>query len=119
MRFIKTLILVVLAIVLIIVGFANRDVVHLTVLPSDLVSFIGWNGEVDLPLYDVIFGSIALGLLIGFLWEWMREGRIRKEAVHGRRDRAMLEAELRKLKANEGRHDDDVLALLEKPSGAR
>ena len=113
MRFVTYLVLAFIAIALVIVGFANRAIVTLTLLPADLVPFTKYNVSYDLPLYVVVFGGIAVGLLLGFFWEWLREHKHRSEAVAQRRERAMLAKEVEKLKSDRKEGKDDVLALLE------
>lgn len=113
MRFVTYLILALIAIALVIVGFANRGVVTLTLLPADLVPFTKYNVSYDLPLYAVVFGGIAVGILLGFFWEWMREHKHRADAAAQRRERAMLAKEVEKLKKDKNIGKDEVLALLE------
>lgn len=113
MRFVTYLVLALIAIALVIVGFANRSVVTLTLLPADLVPFTKYNVSIDVPLYAVVFGGIAVGILLGFFWEWIREYKHRAEAVAQRRERAMLAKEVEKLKSDRNEGKDDVLALLE------
>ena len=113
MRLDTYLVLALIAIALVIVGFANRSMVTLTLLPADLVPFTKYNVSYDLPLYVVVFGGIAVGLLLGFFWEWLREHKHRSEAVAQRRERAMLAKEVEKLKSDRKEGNDDVLALLE------
>lgn len=113
MRFVTYLVLALIAIALVIVGFANRSIVTLTLLPADLVPFTKYNLSYDLPLYVVVFGGIAVGLLLGFFWEWLREHKHRSEALAQRRERAMLAKEVEKLKADRKEGKDEVLALLE------
>lgn len=43
MRFVTYLVLAIIAILLVVVGFANRSVVTLTLLPADLVPFTKYN----------------------------------------------------------------------------
>lgn len=113
MRTIKYLFLALVAIVLIIVGFANRQLVTLTLLPDDLVPFLKFNYAITLPLYAVVLGGIAVGLLLGFVWEWIREHKHRSEAVAQRREKAMLAKEVQKLKADRNEDKDEIIALLE------
>lgn len=113
MRFVTYLVLALIAIALVIVGFANRSIITLTLLPADLVPFTKYNVSYDLPLYVVVFGGIAVGLLLGFFWEWLREHKHRSEALAQRRERAMLAKEVEKLKADRKEGKDEVLALLE------
>ncbi len=67
----------VVAVCLIVIGLANRGLVTLRVLPETLAEAAGLSPSVDLPLYVVIFLGVAAGLLIGFVWEWLREARQR------------------------------------------
>jgi lipopolysaccharide assembly protein A len=119
MRFLRYLFLAVLAICLLIVALANREPVTLNLLPGELATFAGANASVSLPLFLVIFGGIVAGVVIGFVWEWLREHKHRAEAVTQRREREKLEREVTRLKAAAERQTDDVLALLESGSGAR
>ena len=113
MRTIKLLVLSVIAIALVIVGFANRQVVTLTLFPADLVPFTQYNTEITLPLYAVALGGVALGLFLGFFWEWMREARLRAEATRAKRERALLEREVKKLKADKPEGTDEIIALVD------
>jgi uncharacterized integral membrane protein len=119
MRFIIYLILALIALALVIVGFANRSIVTLTLMPAELVPFTKYNVAIDVPLYMVVFAGIGAGILLGFLWEWMREYKYRSEATQQRRERAVLAREVEKLKADRQEGKDDVLALLEDGSRAR
>ena len=116
MRYIRYLFLAVVGIVLLTVALANRGPMTLTVLPAEIAEFAGWNAEITLPVFVVIFASIVAGLLIGFVWEWMREYKHRAAASHHRRERERLEKEVDRLKTPAEGSGDDVLALLDKAS---
>jgi len=113
MRLIKIVFLALVAIGLVIIGFANRQPVTLTLFPGELVPFTKYNTDVTLPLYAVVFISIAVGLFLGFLWEWLREARYRSEAAAQRREKAMLAREVKKLKADKPEGKDEILAILD------
>ncbi|MFV0245611.1 MAG: LapA family protein [Qingshengfaniella sp.] len=113
MRTIKYLILALIALALVIIGFANRQVVTLTLLPPDLVPFTKFNYALDLPLYVVAFGFMVLGFVLGEVFEWLREAKYRSQAARERRERAVLAAEVKKLQNDKNMHKDDVLALIE------
>jgi hypothetical protein len=53
------------------------------------------------------------GLIIGFVWEWMREYKHRAEATRKSREVRKLEREVTKLKGEKHEGKDEVLALLE------
>lgn len=113
-RYIKYLFLALLAVVLITVALANRDPVTLRVLPPDLAAVAGVGWSIDLPLFMVIFGGIGAGLLIGFLWEWLREMKHRSVASTKSREVARLERELAAMRDAKGQPQDEILALLER-----
>ena len=99
---------------LLIVALANRGPVTLRLLPEETGAFFGLGGGVELPLFLVIFAGVVAGLLIGFVWEWLREGHIRAEAARRRGEVARLEREVTALKGRTGAPpEDEVLALLE------
>jgi lipopolysaccharide assembly protein A len=112
MRYIWYLFLALVAIVLVTVALANAELVTLRLLPQTMAGFLGFSWEITLPLFLVVFGGIAAGLLIGFVWEWWREHRYRVEMRAEKRERQRLERELSQSRPS-GRKGDDVLALLE------
>ena len=107
-----------LAIVLLTVALANRAPVSLRLLPDDMGAFLGLSGAVELPLFLVIFGSIVAGLLIGFVWEWFRESKHRRNSSTKTREVSRLERELAVLRDTKSEPQDDVLALLDTPRKA-
>jgi uncharacterized integral membrane protein len=114
MTFLRLLFLGLLAFVLLVLAMANRIPVPLRLLPEDLSDFIGIRTDVTLPLFLVIFLAIGLGLLVGFVWEWLREHKHRAEARSQRAEKERLERELAKSRRTAG-PDDEVLALLNEP----
>lgn len=116
MRYIKFVLLAVIAVVLICVSLANREMVLLELLPVDLAGLTGMDYSINLPLFVVIFGGVGVGLLIGFLWEWIREHKQRAEAAAQRRDMDSMRREIKRLKADKHEGKDDVLAILDEAS---
>lgn len=114
LRYLKWAFLAALAAVLVTVALANRAPVTLNALPPDLASFFGLGWSVDLPLYVVIFGGLAGGVLLGFVWEWIREMKHRSLASAKTREVSKLERELAALRDAKGQPQDEVLALLDK-----
>ena len=119
MRTVRYAFLAVLGLVLIIVALANRGAVTLNALPAELAGIVGVAPSVSLPLFIVILGSIVFGILIGFVWEWLREHKHRAEAAAQRRERQRLEREMKDLKGNDPADEDDVLGLLSDAEAAR
>ncbi len=101
---------------LILIGLANRDVVTVRAMPEALGELLGLSPDMQLPLFVIIFISVGAGLMLGFLWEWVREHRIRADARGKAREVASLQREVDQLRgaAAGAKSDDDVLALLEK-----
>lgn len=119
MRYLRYLFLALLGIGLIAVALANRGLVELRALPLEAGEFLGLGWAIQLPLFLVIFASILVGLLIGFVWEWTREYRIRADAARTRREADRLAREVSKLRETSHGPQDEVLALLDKPGRAR
>ena len=113
MRYIRYAIRAIIAACLITVALANRDPVTLHLLPADLSLMLGWGRSVTLPLFIVIFGGVLAGVLLGFVWEWIREHKHRAEAARERAQKEALAREFDKIKARNPAATDDVIALLE------
>ncbi|WP_421701605.1 LapA family protein [Aliiroseovarius sp.] len=113
MRYIRYAFLAALAVCLVTVAMANRGAVTLHLLPEGLTGFLGFSWSVTLPLFIIIFGAIISGVLIGFVWEWLREHKHRAEGARAKRSVAKLEREVKTIKTPESKTGDDVLALLE------
>lgn len=115
MRYIKIAFWGLVAICLIVVGMANAEMVRLDALPDWLASLLGVSPQITLPLYMVIFAGVAFGLLVGFVWEWLREHKHRVAMQQNARDATQLAREVDRLKKN-SHQGDDVLALLDAPA---
>ncbi len=113
MRYIRYAVLASLAIVLASVALANRSFVDLTLMPDALAELVGFNLSISLPLFAVVLAGVAAGLLIGFLAEYLREGKQRREAGAQKREVRKLSREVNKLKKQKNEGKDEVLALLE------
>lgn len=113
MHYIRYAFLGTLGVILISVSLANRMVVELKLLPDALAELLGYNPGLALPLFVVVLGGIAAGLVIGFFWEWLREHRHRREANRGAREVRKLQREVTRLKDAKNEGKDEVLALLD------
>ncbi|RPE67359.1 uncharacterized protein DUF1049 [Pacificibacter maritimus] len=114
MRTIRYVFLAALAVALITIALANRAEVTLNLLPAEMADYLGIAYSISLPLFVVIFGAIIAGLLIGFVWEYMREYKHRAAASKHRREKDALAREVSKLKVAKAKDEgDEVLALLD------
>ena len=116
MRYIRYAFLAAVAIVLVSVALANRGMVTLQLLPSGLSELLGLQREISLPLFIVIFGGIVAGLVLGFVWEWLREHKHRAEAAAKDREVKRLERELKRTQSERDKDKDEVLAILDQAS---
>lgn len=116
MRYLRYFVLGLIALGLVIVALANRGSVILTLIPEVLGGFLGFNVQLQVPLFIVIFLGVGAGLLIGFFWEWLRELKYRNAAKSEHRQMVRLEREVTKLKTKTANAQDDVLALLDEVS---
>lgn len=116
MRYIRYACIATFAVALIAVALANRGMVSLQLIPTEVAGWFSVNPKIELPLFIVIFGGIVAGLLVGFVWEWIREHGQRAEAARQAREMRRLEREVVRLKGEKHQGKDEVLALLEEAS---
>lgn len=116
MRYIKYSLIAIFGIALISVAVANRGMVSLQLIPSEVAGWFSMNPQIELPLFLIIFGSIVVGLLVGFVWEWVREHAQRAEASRQAREMRRLQREVTRLKGEKHEGKDEVLALLDEAS---
>ncbi len=112
MRVIRLLFLGVLAVALITVAMANRDPLSVRLLPAEISRVVGFDWEITLPTFVVLFAAGVIGLALGFLWEWLREHKHRARAASERKERQRLEQEVSKTGISSAA-DDDVIEILE------
>ncbi|WP_120500598.1 lipopolysaccharide assembly protein LapA domain-containing protein [Roseovarius sp. EL26] len=116
MRYIRYASIAIFAVALILVAMANRSMVTLKIFPDELAHLAALNPSFQLPLFVVILGGILLGLIIGFVWEWIREAKERSEAARQAREMQRLQAEVKRLKGVQSQNKDEVLAILDEAS---
>ncbi|MEL6914076.1 MAG: LapA family protein [Pseudomonadota bacterium] len=115
-RYLRYLVLAAIALLLIVVSLANRGTVTLNTLPGGLAEMPGLGPlavSIELPLFIVIFGGIAAGAVIGYVWEWAREHKHRVAMRSGQRENVTLKREVKRLKGEKNEGKDDVLALID------
>ena len=119
MRFIRLIFVAALALVLVGVALANRDMVTLSAFPANFGQYLGGTWSLTLPLFLVIFVAFALGMLAGLVWEWLREAHIRREARQRSAEVVRLESEVGHLRDRHAAPRDEVLAILDEPAPAK
>ncbi len=113
MRYIRYAILALIAIVLVSMSLANRGPLTLALMPDAVADFVGWNLSITLPIFVVILCAVGAGVLLGYILEWLREHRHRRNANVKAREVRKLEREVSKLKTEKNKGKDEVLAILE------
>lgn len=116
MRFIRLLFIATLAIVLVAVALANRGMVTLNAFPANFGQYLGGDWSIQLPLFLVIFLAMVFGVVVGFIWEFLREAHIRRESRHRANQVAQLEREVNTLRDSHAAPRDDVLAIVDRPA---
>jgi uncharacterized integral membrane protein len=94
-RFLKALILLPVAILVVLLAVANRAPVTLSLDPfsQDAPEF-----AMQVPLFAVIFAAVMVGVLIGGIASWMAQGRNRRERRRFRREARTLRYETERLR---------------------
>ena len=95
-RFLKALLLIPLAILLVLFAVANRGLV-----PISLDPFSRGTPELvfQAPMFAVLFATLAVGLLIGGAASWMSQGKHRRARRRYSRENRHLRAETDRLHA--------------------
>ncbi|MGR3492971.1 MAG: lipopolysaccharide assembly protein LapA domain-containing protein [Shimia sp.] len=116
MRIIKLIILGVIALALVLFALANRTMVEIATVPDAMLT-LPLVGDlaitVTVPLFLVLFGGVAIGVIIGYIWEWLREYKHRAAVTRKEREKRELEREVKRLKGEKHQGKDDVLALID------
>jgi len=112
MRFIKLVLLAIILIGIVLVAVANRGMVTVQLLPELLVPLVNFQTELSLPLFVVLLIAVGVGLLLGYILEWLRERKHRRAVGQTKREVSRLESEVANLRKKTGEGEDDVLALL-------
>lgn len=122
MNVIRYAFLAIILVIAVTLALANNAPVTLAAWPDTVSAFVGFNFTLTLPLFVVVGGAAVLGLLLGLVWEWLRERSYRAEAARLRREveglRATAHASAQPaaaaaVPARSVARRDDVLEILE------
>ncbi len=102
----------IIAVALIFLALANREVIRINLLPKELI-FLGFDFHFNIPIFVIFFGGVFFGVMIGFLLEWMREYRLRFESSQKTLELNSMQRQIQQLKDEKYENQDDVLTLLE------
>jgi uncharacterized integral membrane protein len=95
-RFLKALVLLPIAILIVLLAVANRQRVSLSLDPF---SQAAPEFSLDLPLFAVIFAAVMIGVVIGGIAAWLAQGKHRRERRRYRREANTLRGETDRLKS--------------------
>ena len=95
-RFLKALILLPVAILIVLLAVANRAPVTLSLDPfsQEAPEF-----ATQVPLFAVIFASVMLGVVIGGMATWLAQGKHRRARRQYRREAQHLKLETERMRA--------------------
>ena len=111
-RYIRVIFLTCLSIILLTLAVANRELVDIRILPSELAGFLGDGMIFSIPIFVLFLCGVIFGLFVGFVWEWIREMKHRAASSRKSKELAKVENELSQLKRESGQNEDEILLLL-------
>ncbi|MBW3097596.1 LapA family protein [Pseudohoeflea coraliihabitans] len=97
-RILSLIILIPLAVVLITLSVTNRQTVTLALNPFDPSDQVL---SVAAPFFVFLFAALMLGMVLGSLATWFRQGRYRSRARRNKREAVKWHREADKLKADQ------------------
>ena len=68
MRYVRMLLVALLAIILVGVALANRQLVTVSLFPGRLDRYMGGDWQVQMPLFLVIILALLAGMVLGLVW---------------------------------------------------
>ncbi len=82
MKYLRYALLAIVLLFSVTVALANRAPVTLALWPDTMTAFLGFGYSLTLPLFVIVGLAVGLGLVLGLVWEWLRE---RGQRVEGKR----------------------------------
>ena len=93
MKYLRYALLALVLLLCVTVALANREPVTLALWPDTVTAFLGFGYAVTLPLFVIVGLAAGLGLVLGLVWEWLRERSLRVEAKQNRRELDRIRAD--------------------------
>jgi uncharacterized integral membrane protein len=109
MRTIRLVLIIIIALSLMILAFANMTPVDLRLLPESLMP--GLPVLTGIPVAVVIIFALFMGLVLGFLMEFVREAKDRRKLAEKRREVGELRDENSRLVQRLEEHGDEIGAI--------
>jgi len=116
MKYIRFAFLAAVLLLCVTLALANRSAVTLALWPDTVTAFLGFGYSLTLPLFVIVGGAAGLGLVLGLVWEWLREHAQRAEAANLRREVSQLRtgaAAAPAVTTPKAKPRDQVLAILD------
>ena len=111
-RYIRVIFLTCLSIIILTLAIANRELVDIRLLPSELEGLFGGGMIFSIPIFVLFLCGVVFGLFVGFVWEWIREMKHRSASSRKSKELAKVENELSQLKRESGQNEDEIMLLL-------
>jgi uncharacterized integral membrane protein len=108
LRYLKLLLILPLAIVIVGLAVINRGAVKLTYWPQQL----GGELSLTLPLFAVLMLALMVGVVLGSMATWLAQGSHRRAERQYRREAERLKTEAERLKAMQPVSADMMLPAL-------
>jgi lipopolysaccharide assembly protein A len=109
LRFLKYLLLALIAVCCVVIAVANRGPVTLNLLPVDYQ--LAFPTSVTVPVFVALLLALFVGIAVGILLEMVRERRHRRAESQYKREAAKLDKEVQRLSTKAGEEDHDILGL--------
>jgi Protein of unknown function (DUF1049). len=93
MKYLRYALLALVLVLCVTVALANREPVTLALWPDTVTAFVGFGYALTLPLFAIVGLAAGLGLVLGLVWEWLRERGQRVEAKRNRRELDRMRAD--------------------------
>ena len=113
MKYIKFLVLLVIAVILILFAIANNQISEIRILPDNFIISSKVQSFYLLPLFMILYIALAVGILLGFFFEYFRARKQRVKLKQAKRDINLLQSKIKKLNLKHSDGDSEILNLID------